>query len=126
MASSTGASDRPRGVSRYSTVGGLVEITTRSIRPADSRSRSRSASMRGEIPPTASANSLKRSAPLTAANRIDSSHRRSGTGSHLRQRDIAGGLERAIEHLVDGHDRVERHLLAHLFGDVVEVAAIAL
>ena len=58
---------RPRAVSRYSTVGGLEGITVRSISPAASRSRRRSASIRGEMPATASANSLKRSAPVSAA-----------------------------------------------------------
>ena len=62
-----GPSRRPRAVSRYSTVGGLEGITVRSISPAASRSRSRSESIRGEIPETASANSLKRSAPVSAA-----------------------------------------------------------
>jgi hypothetical protein len=36
------------------------------------------------------------------------------------------GLQRDLEHLGDGHHRVERHLVADLGGDVVEVAAVAL
>ena len=67
IASMIGSSLRPRAVSRYSTVGGLEGITVRSISPAASRSRRRSESIRGEMPETASANSLKRSAPVSAA-----------------------------------------------------------
>ena len=62
-----GPSLRPRSVRRYSTVGGLDGITVRSTRPAASRSRRRSESILGEMPATASANSLKRSAPVSAA-----------------------------------------------------------
>ena len=36
------------------------------------------------------------------------------------------GLERDVEHLADGHDRVEGHLLADLGGHVVEVGPVAL
>ena len=39
---------------------------------------------------------------------------------------LGGGLQRLLEHLADGHDRVERHRLADVVGDVVEVAAVAL
>src|SRR5438552_1234199 len=132
-----GPSLRPRGVSRYSTVGGLEGITVRSTSPAASRSRRRSDSMRGEMPATASANSLKRIAPVRAAYRIDSCQRRSrrsavwrtssGTGVHLREmRDIACRLQGAVEDLLDGHHRVEGHLLTDLLGDLVQVAAVAL
>src|ERR1700722_9924158 len=131
-----GASLRPLFVSRYSTVGGLEGMTLRCTSPAASRSRRRSESIRGEIPATASANSLKRSAPVSAAYRIDSCQRRSrrsavsrtstGTGSHLRVRDIACGLQRAVEDLLDGHHRMEGHLLTDLLGDVVEIASVAL
>src|SRR5207249_4294034 len=61
------AAKGPRSVRRYSTVGGLEGITVRATSPAASRSRRRSESIRGEIPATASANSLKRSAPVRAA-----------------------------------------------------------
>src|SRR6185437_7071717 len=132
----TGARARPFSVSRYSTYGGVDGTTVRDTSFASSKSRSRSVSMRGEIPSIASTNSLKRSAPLIAANRIERSQRRSrrsaarrtssGTGGHLRQRGIERGLQREIENLVHGHDRVEAHLLADLGGDVVEVAAVAL
>src|ERR1700676_4590712 len=132
-----GRSLRPREVSRYSTVGGLEGITVRSTSPAASRSRSRSESIRGEMPATAAANSLKRSAPVISAYRIESCQRRSrrsavwrtssGTGSHLGDlRDIAGGLQCAVEDLLDGHHRMEGHLLADLLGNVVQVAAVAL
>ena len=39
---------------------------------------------------------------------------------------VAAGSERRVEHLADAHDRVERHRLADVGGDVVEVAAVAL
>src|SRR5271165_2561827 len=120
-----GPSLRPFSVRRYSTVGGEEGITVRCTRPAASRSRRRSESIRGEIPRTASANSLKRRAPVRAAYRIESCQRRSrrsavartsnGTGSHLREmRDIACRLQGAVEDLLDGHHRVEGHLLADL------------
>ena len=41
-------------------------------------------------------------------------------------RGRARRLERDVEHLADGHDRVEGHLLADVRGHVVEVAAVAL
>src|SRR4051794_40815349 len=117
-------------------------MTVRSIRPACSSSRKRSVSMRGEMSPTDSANSPKRTAPTWAAKRIASCQRRPrrsaasrtscGTGSHLRQRDIldrtAHGLwlEGEVEDLVDAHHRVERDHIADVLGDVVDVAAVAL
>src|SRR6185503_2469298 len=42
------------------------------------------------------------------------------TGLHRRL------LEREPEHLVDRHHRMERNLLAHVFGDVLEVGAVSL
>src|SRR5947199_5147587 len=112
-----GPSLRPRSVSLYSTVGGLEGITVRSTSPAASRSRRRSESMRGEMPATASANSLKRIAPERAAYMTDSCQRRSrrwavwrtssGTGLHLREvRDIALRLQCPVEDLLDSHHGV--------------------
>src|SRR5918999_2770344 len=46
--------------------------------------------------------------------------------------DLSGGergrlrLQREVEHLADRHDRVERHRLADVLGDVGEVASVAL
>src|SRR5437764_13834041 len=68
---------------------------------------------------------------------IDSCQRRSrrsavwrtsrGTGSHLREtRDIASRLQRPVEYLLDGHHRVEGHLLTYLLRNLVQVAAVAL
>src|SRR5438876_8481555 len=50
-----------------------------------------------------------------------------GTGSHLREmRDIASGLQRPVQYLLDGHHRVEGHLATYLLGNLVQVAAVAL
>src|ERR1039457_707237 len=126
----------PRSVRRYSTPGGLSGITVRSMIPARSRSRSREESMRGEMPTTDAPNSLKRTAPECAATTTWSSQRRSRTsaatrtswvtGAQLRQRDIAYRLERDLEHLPDGHHRVEADRVAHLLGNLIEIAAVAL
>src|SRR5215210_2663499 len=43
-----------------------------------------------------------------------------------RSRGRLGRLEREVENLSDGHHRMERHLLADVGGDVVEVGAVAL
>ena len=56
---------RPRGVSRYSTRGGRASTTSRSSRPASSRSTSRCASVPGGISPTDCRSSLNRDAPWT-------------------------------------------------------------
>src|SRR4051794_7499149 len=49
-----------------------------------------------------------------------------GGGSGGEPLAAARRLERDVEHLADGHDRVEGHLLADVRGHVVEVAAVAL
>src|SRR3954454_3603040 len=106
--------------------------------PARSSSRRRSDSVLGGTPVTACLNSLNLTAPELDAHRIVMAWRRSrrsaarrtssGTGLQLRQRTVRRRLrlERQVEYLVHGHDRVERHLLADVLGDVVQVAAVAL
>src|SRR6266516_2479946 len=86
--------------------------------------------------PSACRNSLKRTAPSRETYRIETVHRRSsrsvtrrtcsGSGGQLRQRMRRLRLERELEHLVQAHDRMEAHLLAHVLRDVVQVGAVAL
>src|SRR4051794_12670448 len=53
-----------------------------------------------------------------------------GSGSdapNLRNRGACrSGLEREVEDLADCHDRVERHLLTYIFGQIVQVRAVPL
>src|SRR5271154_3454814 len=50
-----------------------------------------------------------------------------GTGWHLGDmRDIASRLQGAVEDLLDGHHRVEGHLLSDLLRDLIQVATVAL
>src|ERR1700760_933103 len=47
-------------------------------------------------------------------------------GKGLRRRRVRRRLQRHVEHLVDGHRDVERHLVADLLRHVVQVAPVAL